>query len=780
MRLIIRTRFLMFCFSVLVILPLGFTHAQTDITVENVGNLGGWPECAVAQGNNAFLVQAKALTVFDATGGQLQRVTYLALDEEPDNMVLHDNYIYAFATWSDIGVQIIDISNPLEPTMAGTMNLETGWVARGFVADNHAYVAMTNSLKVIDVSDKAAPVEVKTVNTSAEHVFINGQYAYVGHDQGMTIFDVSNPADPVEKGTHNSDEVTDIFVTDSHAFLCHEIYPNIGVSVVDVADADNPFQSGFVQTKTVQGAQTAYKNPQKVVVEGDYAYVVCEGSAYLFVADVTDPSNPFLTGNVQFVGAESAPSIGSLSVVFPYAIVVTRGTGPGVYVLDVSDEENPGIASTLDEPWTLTHLFACGDTLYLASERKLWIYRFPDPLNPTPVLLGSDTTWAEMRRLFVQDDRLYGIKQDDMYIVDVADPADMEELGVYQSPNGDIREIYVLGDYAYLLVRPVGIGVLEIVNISDPANPFKENEYALPGEGRDLFVAEGSTIAYVAYYDSGSKQGFFRILDVSIPSSVVLLSTTPTVGRPSCIWVEQNLMCIGSNDEEAMTWHLEAFNVQDKANPVKHDEETGSGSIWDVKIHENMIVASIPENCLWFFAGLAYLYEFDATFAEFDNFMFELAEICPSPGSLLIEFLYYAGAFEYMLWLSIDGHGCPDFLEFYASLGLFIQRFFFGVDVDVVGEDADFNLPTKYALSQNYPNPFNPSTAIRFTVKEKCHVKLKVYDVFGREVATLVDEVYTPGQYQTLFDPQELAAGVYVYRIQAGDFQAERKMVLVR
>ena len=86
----------------------------------------------------------------------------------------------------------------------------------------------------------------------------------------------------------------------------------------------------------------------------------------------------------------------------------------------------------------------------------------------------------------------------------------------------------------------------------------------------------------------------------------------------------------------------------------------------------------------------------------------------------------------------------------------------------------------RYKLGDNYPNPFNPSTKIGFQIADFGLVTLKVYDVLGREVATLVDAVKQPGTFTVQFDAGNLASGVYYYRIQAGQFSAARKMLLMR
>jgi len=90
------------------------------------------------------------------------------------------------------------------------------------------------------------------------------------------------------------------------------------------------------------------------------------------------------------------------------------------------------------------------------------------------------------------------------------------------------------------------------------------------------------------------------------------------------------------------------------------------------------------------------------------------------------------------------------------------------------------DLPAVFALDQNYPNPFNPMTKIQFTIVNRQWTIVKVYDVLGSEVATLVNEVKEPGTYTVQFDGSNLASGVYLYRMTAGSFVQTRKLHLIR
>ncbi len=95
-------------------------------------------------------------------------------------------------------------------------------------------------------------------------------------------------------------------------------------------------------------------------------------------------------------------------------------------------------------------------------------------------------------------------------------------------------------------------------------------------------------------------------------------------------------------------------------------------------------------------------------------------------------------------------------------------------------EDADVPVVKEYALMQNYPNPFNPSTMIKYNLKETGLVTVKVYDVLGREAATLVNEVQNAGLHSFNFNASHLSSGVYLYQIHSGDFTAVKKMMLVK
>jgi len=122
------------------------------------------------------------------------------------------------------------------------------------------------------------------------------------------------------------------------------------------------------------------------------------------------------------------------------------------------------------------------------------------------------------------------------------------------------------------------------------------------------------------------------------------------------------------------------------------------------------------------------------------------------------------------------------------SAGAITSGGFYIIGEPVFLQETDIELPEEFILHQNYPNPFNPNTKIKFTIPnviaseatQSQMVTLKVYDVLGNEVTTLVHEELPPGEYEVEFNANELSSGIYFYKLQAGGYIETKKMVLIK
>ncbi|PID56320.1 MAG: peptidase S8 [Ignavibacteriae bacterium] len=143
----------------------------------------------------------------------------------------------------------------------------------------------------------------------------------------------------------------------------------------------------------------------------------------------------------------------------------------------------------------------------------------------------------------------------------------------------------------------------------------------------------------------------------------------------------------------------------------------------------------------------------------------------------------------------INGHGNSNSPKFYnysdntVSSGKFQYRL---KQIDFDGKysysnvvEVNLGLPTEFSLKQNYPNPFNPSTVIEYTIpstgmEQSNQVILKVYDILGNEVATLVNKQQPAGNYKIKFNANNLSNGVYFYKLTSGNYTATKKLMLMK
>ncbi|NMB80361.1 MAG: T9SS type A sorting domain-containing protein, partial [Ignavibacteria bacterium] len=104
----------------------------------------------------------------------------------------------------------------------------------------------------------------------------------------------------------------------------------------------------------------------------------------------------------------------------------------------------------------------------------------------------------------------------------------------------------------------------------------------------------------------------------------------------------------------------------------------------------------------------------------------------------------------------------------------------FPVNVGLVGVEGDEIIPTEFSLAQNFPNPFNPTTNIKFGLPKESNVTLRIFNILGEEVATLVNKVMPAGFHTVNFDASRLTSGLYIYRIEADNFVQVKKMMLMK
>jgi hypothetical protein len=163
----------------------------------------------------------------------------------------------------------------------------------------------------------------------------------------------------------------------------------------------------------------------------------------------------------------------------------------------------------------------------------------------------------------------------------------------------------------------------------------------------------------------------------------------------------------------------------------------------------------------------------DPLFVDPGNNQYGLNERSPCI-SAGIDSIEFAGRWYYAPLIDIEGNRRPYPVGTMPDMGAYESDYL----VNIVNEN--YHLPQNYSLYQNYPNPCNPSTTISWQIPEANNVTLKIFDILGREVATLVDESRIVGRYDTEFEASSLPSGVYIYRLQAGEYVESKKMLLLK
>ncbi len=161
-----------------------------------------------------------------------------------------------------------------------------------------------------------------------------------------------------------------------------------------------------------------------------------------------------------------------------------------------------------------------------------------------------------------------------------------------------------------------------------------------------------------------------------------------------------------------------------------------------------------------------------------DHFSYKLGKIFWNIGSTYGKYARYAFSISQFAGQNIR-------IGFRYNMNCSINGYFVQLDDIVCGNPVGITtlsnqIPDKFSLSQNYPNPFNPSTKINYQLQTANHVMLSVYDLNGRLMKELVNQKQSAGTYSFDFDGSNLPSGTYVYRLQAGEFQDTKKMLLLK
>ncbi len=441
---------------------------------------------------------------------------------------------YAYLAFSD-GLMILDISNPASPALTGKYDLSVNYNATGvYLEGNYAYITSGGAgLYVIDVSNPASPVPIGNYDTYwASGVYVKDNYAYItDHQDGLMIIDVSDPASLTLTGTCDETGGRGLYVRGNYAYLANGYD---GLDIVDVSEAASPKRVGNLNTP---GAA------RNVLVRGNYAYVA-DYSTGLMIVDVSEPSLPGLAGSFNTIGT----AWGGLFLLDDYVFVADFDHG--LQIIDISDPASPTWVGSYDKSGMAEGVFVKGNYAYLADGHSgLRIIDVSVPSAPAQV--GNYDTRGRALGVYVSDDHAYIVDdREGLRIINTADPTSPVFAGGHRTPS-PARDVYVSGNYAYVTTRSTG---LLIFDVSRPSLPIQVGNYDTDGQANGVHVR--GDYAYVACDKN------FLVIDVSDPSSPTPAGSCTTPGVAEDLYVTGAYAYVANGNKG-----LQVIDIEDPTAP---------------------------------------------------------------------------------------------------------------------------------------------------------------------------------------------------------------------
>ncbi len=461
---------------------------------------------------------------------------------------------HAFVADGNSGLQVIDISDPANPTFADSYN--TSGSAYGVaVAGNHAFVADGDAgLQVIDISDPTNLALAGTYDTPdyARCVAIAGDQVYLANGtSGLLVIDISDPTNPTLAGSYDTSGVAyGVAVAGNYAFVADF---TSGFQVIDISDPTNP---------TLAGSYDTLGDASDVVISGDHAFIAA-GSGGLQVLDISDPTAPTLAGSYD------APGFAYNVAVDGNNCYLGKGTS-GVEVLDVSDPTSPTSVHSLSGLGDVRGVCVAGEHTYLGA-RTSGLQVIRTSIFMPPVLTGSYHTPGAASGVSVSGDIAYVGEYGGVRVIDISDPANPSQVGIYNMV-GNITDVAVAGDYAFVANQENG---LQVLDISDPTNPTLAGSYNTSGSA--FGVAVTGDHAFVADYGSG-----LQVIDISDPTSPTLAGSYNTSSWAYRVAVAGDHAFIANRESG-----LVVIDISDPTNPTLAGSYNTPNQSYDVVVDGN-------------------------------------------------------------------------------------------------------------------------------------------------------------------------------------------------
>lgn len=394
--------------------------------------------------------------------------------------------------------------------------------------------------------------------------------------------------------------------------------------------------------------------------------------------------------------------------------------------------------------------------------------------------------------------------------IDITDSTNIHEVDFQPGPSSDWREMKVYSHYAYIVTdvtTGVGVQIVDLQYLPDSVH-FVKN-WSFPGGLNIHTISQEGNFIYLN--GGNSPGGGITIVDISNPLFPVQRGSWSEKYVHDCRVVENRIFACNIYSNDGGT--ISVIDVWNKDNPVTigswaNDPNPGphncaitpdrkyclvtdeiNGNPRLLKIWNIQNLSNVVQVATWQPTGITtsivHNVEVYGKFAIAAHYTAGVRVININNPAAPTEEAWYD---TYPSNNNFTYNGCWGVYMFPSGkiaasdrqTGLYVLKTTFPLITGVQGSPGE--VPSEYKLSQNYPNPFNPSTKINFSIPKSSSVSLKVFDVSGKEVATVVNDRRDAGSYEVAFDAglYGLTSGVYFYRLTTNDFSQTKRMVIVK
>ena len=764
------------------------------------------------QDDYAFLTVGYQLKIYNIVNYQNPYFEgFCTLLGYPYKLEVIDDYAYVADGFG--GLRNINIQRPSEPVEAGfyeTFNATSDMRRSG----DYGFVAeMDDGMLVIDLMDLSNPTLVGQYNTPgiSKSLEVEGNYAYIAdRSGGLRLADISDPINPFEVGFYDSlYAAEEVCVSNNYAYVVDDIINEPDwIRVINVSDPANPFQVGAILMQSDVNALN---------VSGNYLFAATTNTG-LRIIDVSNPANPVEAGLF------SAPNVYDVCVRDEYAYIAASDYNGGFITLNISDPINPVFVSTFNRNGSL-HPFdiaLAGDYAYVTDpvyDIFLMLY-VGDPAQPSE--LGEFRLSGDLFNVYAQDSLVY--------ICDGRAGLHIFKNELYATPGGgitwqqqnsgtnnDLWSVSFINTTTGWAAGNNGI----IVKTTDGGEVWLQKQSGTSHELFSIFFinenigwAAGREGTILKSTDGGEDWQPQVTNTINVFRSVYFINTNSG-------WaVGQNGTILHTTDG-GQNWQPQSSGITNYLHQVFFTDNYNG---WIGTLYNGNILRTTDGGTNWQLVSTPSQYDIYSVYFTDSNtgwiatsdievykttdggttWLEQYHDQSPQYGALTdIFFLnqnegWAVGSHGIIISTTNGGNiwneqisGVPNYLTsvrftdsqngwVVGKEGMILKAITGNVTEINASDNNDANIPSEFNLFDNYPNPFNPVTTISFQIPKSSFVSLKIYDVIGTEITTLVSENLLGGNYKFDWDAGNLASGIYLYRLQSENFTSTKKMILLR